>query len=152
MNFHQQLRTQFKRFNISQQTLTQRLQLELRELETYLRESLGLNACYKKSVTDEQACEPYLHLGEQTLLSANTDLPSVRFSLIVVLDEDESVYPKLEISQLFDLAYIQPDRMVLRFLPPIGANFPFNLGDTAECKFNAFAKAFQQCLLRKLER
>lgn len=94
--------------------------------------------------------EPYLRLSDVTTLSENAELPSLRFKLIVVLDEGEEVYPKEEISQLFELGYLQPDRMVLRFLPPTAANFPFNLGDDASNRFEPFAVAFQQYLLHKL--
>lgn len=150
MNFHQQLRTQYQRFKQSQQTLSQKLQAEAKMLERYLRQALSLDGCYRKSINDEMPTEPYLRLSDMAILSENAELPSLRFKLIVVLDEGEEVYPKEEISQLFELSYLQSDRMVLRFLPPTAANFPFNLGDDANNKFEPFAVAFQQCLLHKL--
>lgn len=150
MNFHQQLRNQYQRFKQSQQSLAQKLQTEAKALESYLRQALSLNDCYRKSISDEMPTEPYLRIGDSTLFAENAELPSLRFKLIVVLDEGEEVYPKEEISQLVELGYLQSDRMVLRFLPPTAASFPFNLGDDASNKFAPFAVAFQQCLLHKL--
>lgn len=150
MDFHQQLRQQYHRFKQSQNTLVQKLQAEVVALEAYLRESLGLIGFYRKNISDKEAQAPYLRIDDMSILLENIALPVARFNVIVVLDEGEEIYPKEEISQLLELGYIQSDRMVLRFLPPTAASFPFNLGDNGKNKFEAFALALQQHLLYRL--
>lgn len=107
---------------------------------------------YKKVITDTEPTEAYLRVHNPIVIEENADMPSVRFELLIVLDESEDTYPKKTFSQPFELRYIQADRMVLTFLPPTNAKFVINLIDDEQCKFRHFAESYQQFLLHKLTR
>lgn len=152
MTQYQDLCQLFQQQQTKRKSFEQVLRDEVKTIVEQLATKLALKGkYYRKSVSDEQATQPYVFVGKETFRETYDTYPEMVFDLTVVLEQDEETYPKKPYSQLIEVGFIQADRLYFRFIqarPEV--RLVVNLNDDDEIKYRHLVQAYLDLLMKTL--